>query len=97
MAKPREIWRQLRIGDRIRLVEIPTDLDWGALLPETKQAYRYLVERRRPLTVFMIDEYGFPWIRFWFRRRNGQIRHDWLAINHGGLAIVKARKKTRGK
>lgn len=92
-----ELWRRLRVGDRIRLVEIPLDfLDWKALHLETKQAYRYLLKRRRPVTVYQIDEYGLPWVQFRFGRGDGRMRHDFLAMNHGGIALGKPRLK-RGK
>lgn len=88
-----DLWRRLRIGDRIRLAEIPLDgLNWGTLHLETKQAYKYLLKRRKPLTVFKIDEYGLPWIRFQFHGSGGRLRYDFLAVNHGGLVAVKPRK-----
>jgi hypothetical protein len=89
-----ELWRRLRVGDRIRLLRLPTDFfDWRSLHRETKEAYRYLLNRRTPLRVFQIDEYGFPWVEFQFRDKSGKMRHDWMAMNHGGIAIVKARTK----
>jgi hypothetical protein len=89
-----ELWRRLRVGDRIRLVEIPLNfLDWNSLHPETKQAYRYLVKRRSPVTVYEIDEYGMPWVKFQFRGRNGRVRYDHMAMNHGGVVLVTRRKR----
>lgn len=80
-------------------MRLPTDFfDWPALHRETKEAYRYLLNRRTPVRVFQVDEYGFPWVQFQFRDKGGQIRHDWMAMNHGGIAIVKGRPKaTREK
>ena len=87
-----ELWRQLRVGDRVRLVEIPLNfLDWPALHLETKQAYRHLLARRKPVTVYQIDEYGLPWVQFRFRGKNGRMRYDYLAVNHGGIVKVKPR------
>lgn len=89
------LWRRLRVGDRIRLVKIPLDfLDWKALHLETKQAYQYLLKRRRPVVVYQIDEYGLPWVQFRFRRGD-RMRHDFLAVNHGGIVIVAPRQKHR--
>jgi hypothetical protein len=87
-----ELWRRLRVGDRIRLVKLDF-LNWHTLHIETKQAYKYLLKRRRPLTVYTVDSDGLPWIQFRFRGSRGRLRHDFLAVNHGGLAIVKSRKK----
>lgn len=83
----RELWRTLRIGDRIRLVSLD-DLKWDTLHLETKQAYKYLLGRRRPVTVYEIDATGLPWVKFRFRGKDGRIRHDFMAINHGGITIV---------
>lgn len=91
-----QLWRTLKVGDRVRLVRIPTEfLDWTALLPETKRAYRYLARRRRPLVVWMIDEYGFPWVAFRMRGRSGRTEHHAMAFNHGGLALVKPRRPAK--
>jgi len=93
-----ELWRRLRIGDRIRLVAIPLDfLDWKSLHRETKQAYKYLLGRRRPVTVWQIDEYGMPWVLFRFREKNGRIGDNSLAVNHEGIVLVRSRPKSSRK
>jgi hypothetical protein len=98
MKESPELWKRLRVGDRVRLVELPLDFfNWPRLHPETRQAYKILLKRRTPVAVYQIDEFGMPWVAFRSRRKNGRIRHDWLAVNHGGLAIVKPRKKTARK
>ncbi len=91
-----DLWRSLRVGDRIRLVEIPLDfLDWKSLQLETKQAYKYLLKRRGPVTVYEIDECGMPWVKFQFRGRNGRVRHDYMAMTHGGIVLVARRTNRR--
>jgi hypothetical protein len=86
------LWRTLRVGDRLRLVEIPRDfLNWDALHLETKQAYEYLLKRRRPVTVYVIDEWGLPWVSFRLRDAEGHKRHESMAMNHGGIVTVSAR------
>ncbi len=93
-----ELWHRLRVGDRIRLVAIPLNfLDWSALHIETKEAYQYLLSRRRPVTVYQIDEYGLPWVHFRFRDKGGYMRRDYLAVNHEGIALVKPRRKHNRK
>jgi len=52
-----ELSQQLRAGDRIRLAEFPLEFRSPAALHlETREAYKYLLNRRGPLTVYMIDE-----------------------------------------
>jgi hypothetical protein len=93
-----ELWRQLRVGDRIRLVRLPTDFFvWPSLWRETKDAYRYLLNRRSPVTVFQIDEYGYPWVAFQFRNKRGKMGYHWMAMNHGGIAIVKSKPEVTPK
>jgi hypothetical protein len=88
-----ELWRTLRVGDRVRLAEYPPEfLQKGYhILPETVRVYKKLLARGRPLRVFRIDEYGHPWVQCRFRRRDGRWEHHWLAFNHDGLVRVKKR------
>ena len=86
-----ELWRRLKVGDRIRLVDLDS-LKWNTLHLETKQAYKYLLNRRRPVVVYKVDEDGLPWVSFRSRGKNGRRRHDHMAMNHGGIVIVKPRK-----
>jgi len=91
----KELWRSLRVGDRVRLTEIPPEfLQPGFFLHRsTMQAYKKLVARHRPLRVSKIDEFGFPWVHFRFRMKDGRWEHHWLAINHGGLVRVRSRRR----
>jgi hypothetical protein len=94
MTKKRGLWRALRVGDKIRLVEIPPEfLQEGYYIHRsTMQVYKKLVARRRPLRISEIDEYGIPWIRYRCRRKDGQWEYPSLAFDHGGLLRVKSRK-----
>jgi hypothetical protein len=76
-------WKNLRVGDRVRFVRMPTfeGVAGGGPLPETKQLYKRLIARSRPPRVFQIDEYRLPWIQCRFRRKDGKWEHHWLAIN----------------
>jgi hypothetical protein len=89
-----DLWTTLKVGDRVRMVEIPTPSgtfrDWF-LHAETRRAYRYLLKRRSPLVVWKLDEYGYPWVRFRFRGKAGRMEHHSMMLNHGGLVIVKPR------
>jgi hypothetical protein len=89
-------WRELRPGDRVRFVAMPTDFGEHAerLHPDTRNAYRYLVNRRRPVEVIGVDDLNLPWIRFQCRDENGRMEYHDLAINHDGWIRVRSRKKS---
>jgi hypothetical protein len=85
------LWRRLRLGDRIRVVRFPE----FTMHADTKQAYQYLVGRQRPVTVSNVDEDGMPWIRFRTRDEDGRVSHHGMLINHGGIVLVRPRPKSR--
>jgi hypothetical protein len=91
-----ELWRQLEIGDKIRLIEIPPEfLQEGYYIHRnTMRVYKKLLARRRPLRIWMMDEYGHPWIQCRFQRKDGQWEHHTLAVNHDGLVRVISRKRS---
>jgi hypothetical protein len=94
MGKGKELWRTLKVGDRIRLVEMPPEFlqEGYIILPETVRVYRKLLARGRHLRIREIDEYGHPWIWCRFRRKNGGWECHALAVNHDGLARVTRRR-----
>ncbi len=91
------LWKTLRVGDRVRMIEIPTPSgtfrDWQPLHRDTKRAYSYLLRRKSPLVVFMIDEYGYPWVSFQMRGKSGRRETHTMMLNHGGLVAVKGRRR----
>ena len=89
-------WKDLRIGDRVRFVRLPTfqGVLAAGLLPETLRLYKKLIARARPQRVFWIDEYGLPWIRCRFRRNSGTWEGHWLAINYYSWVLVNHQKST---
>lgn len=89
-----EPWRKLRVGDRVRFVQLPlfAGVRGGGLQPETRRLYERLVARGRPQRVFQVDEDGLPWIRCRFRRKNGQWESHWLAINDDSWVRVERRR-----
>ncbi|MFT3881513.1 MAG: hypothetical protein QM703_17830 [Gemmatales bacterium] len=89
-----ELWKTLKVGDRIRLVEVPTEFFQKGyyIHKDTLRVYKKLQARRRPLRVYQIDEYGFPWVRCMFQRKDGRCEWHYLAFNHSGIAQVKKRK-----
>jgi hypothetical protein len=92
------LWKSLRVGDRIRIVEVPSEFfhEGYYIHRDTLRAYRRLVARGRPLRVCKVDEWSVPWVRCCFRRKNGRWEHHSLAVNHDGLVRVKPRKERPG-
>lgn len=86
---PKEPWRSLKLGDRIRIVRMPCDEP--VLQAETRRLFQRLISRRTPLRVFWIDEHRHPWIRCRFRRRNGTFELHWLAVNDDSWVRVRHR------
>jgi hypothetical protein len=88
-----EPWRDLCVGDRIRLVAMPSDFAQPGyyLHPSTRRVYARLIARRRSVRVFRIDEWGLPWIRCNFRRKDGRWEYHTLAFNHDGWVWVRHR------
>jgi hypothetical protein len=97
MSQTKELWEELRVGDRVRLTEIPAEFfqDGYFLHRDTMRAYKKLLARRRSLRVYKIDEWGLPWVQFRFRRKSGEWEYHSLAINHSGLARVRPRRRVR--
>lgn len=93
MVDSSEVWRSLRVGDRVRLVEYPPEfLEAGFTIHrETVRVYKRILKRRRSLRVFQIDEFGHPWVECRFRRADGTIEYHKLAFNHGGIVRVATR------
>lgn len=91
-----DAWHELRVGDRIRLVEEPPE--WkrpGYHLPaETRALWRLLVARRRPLRVYEVDAWGAPWVRCRLSKPDGGWVYHFLAITHGGWVRVWPRRRT---
>lgn len=90
-----ELWRKLKIGDRIRLTEMPPEFlrEGSYLHPDTKRVYKKLIARNRPLRICQVRD-GGPWIHCRFRRKNGRWEYHWLLFNHGGIVRVSRRPTT---
>lgn len=82
-----EIWRELKIGDHIRVFEYPPEFQQPGYLvqEETVEIYGYLVAKRRILTVTRIDEAGNPWVDFTRTNDSGDTEWHSLMVNHDGL------------
>ncbi len=94
MKAMNEDWKELHVGDRIRIVRMPYDsytpgYTFGS---ETRRLYKKLIARRRSLRICQLDEYGLPWFHCRFRRKNGGWEYHSLAVNDDSWVRVKKRK-----
>jgi hypothetical protein len=86
-------WRDLKVGDRVRIVRLPSGADSpGYTFPlETRLVYRQLIARGRAVRVYRVDDNGLPWIRCRFKRKRGGWEHHFLALNDDSWVRVKSR------
>ena len=82
-----ELWRELGISDRVRVVEWPKVLHEDRLHPDTRDLYVWLIDTGKALTIGKIHGDGLPEgeIR---RFVDGVEHHEFLLLNHSGLEIV---------
>jgi hypothetical protein len=87
------LWKRLKVGDRVRHVHVPTEFSRPGYLiyRDTLRAYRRVIARGGPQRIFQIDAWGVPWISFRFRMKNGNWEGHELAVNHDGLVLVRPR------
>jgi hypothetical protein len=89
--------RDLQVGDRVRIVQLPSDWsrpDWR-VDASTRRLYRWLIERRRSVRVSRLDEYGQPWIWCRSRQSGGRWIHHALALADDSWVRVKPRSVKR--
>ena len=93
MPRPIKSFCGLKVGDRVRLVEIPTHYRVGYNIhKDTMWVYRQLLARGRSMRICKIDDWGLPYIHCRFRRKNGRLRYDWLGLDPTGWALVERRR-----
>jgi hypothetical protein len=87
-----EPWRQLRVGDRIRIVRLPSGVDTPGYRfhRDTRRLYNRLIARRRSLRICEIA-WGLPWIECRFKRKAGRWEYHYLAVNDDSWVRVKTR------
>ncbi len=75
-------WRQLRVGDRVRIIRMPTDFSRpGYYVHENTVAlYQHLIDEGCIVVVTEIDDQGLPRIEFEWETAEGTEYHG-LAIN----------------
>src|SRR5262245_2211693 len=89
-----EAWRGLRVGDRIRIVRLPSGIDApGYVFPrETRRCFERLIAGRRAHRVAMIDDGGLPWI--WTRSVDRWGRTIWESLAVNDDSWVRAKRTT---
>ena len=82
-AGPHEPWRDLRVGDRIRVVRMPSGYDEGGCCvhEDTVALYRHLVEQGTILTISRIGDPDLPWIEYRWVLGGGDVEYHYLAMN----------------
>lgn len=78
-------WKQLRTGDRVRLIELPhADLEayksGSKYLQETLDVIQRMIDSGKVLTVEQVDEYGHPWVGISFVNDHGETEEHTLTI-----------------
>jgi uncharacterized protein (DUF433 family) len=80
-AAMRETSRDLRIGDRIRIVRAPgADVPGYYLHEETRLLYERLIAKRTTLRIYKIDKDNLPWVRYRCKDQEGEWEYHFLAI-----------------
>ena len=75
----KEAWRELKVGDQVRIVRVPTELTTSPD-EEFKDVYRGLINAGTVLTIQEINEYGKPWVS-WEEGKGRTWRAQSLALN----------------
>jgi hypothetical protein len=90
--------KTLKVGERVRLVRLPPVWaePWHHVPWSTREAYRRLMARRRPLRVDLVDEFG-AWVRGRLRSRAGRIHEHLFVLDEGCWVRVMSRKGRRAR
>jgi hypothetical protein len=84
-----EKWRQLRVGDRVRLLRVPeSDLrqrveelrDGAEMARWTANTLERIMAADPVVTIDEVDEYGAPWFHCQLVADDGAIEHHGLTI-----------------
>jgi len=92
MQSESDEWKALKLGDRIRIVQIPSPFsephyqhgEWD----ETIALYRKLISSNEVLTVFQIDESGRPWVECESLDEDGTTISNSLAMDDDSWVYV---------
>ena len=82
-----ELWRNLNIGDKVRVTEWPSDMHRDRLHAESQELLDWLIDTQSVLTVTEIDSFGLPFGEI-ARMVNGNEQFEYWGLNHEGLDII---------
>jgi len=90
-----EQWRKLKVGNRIRIVRMPSEFSRPgySVAGFTKKLYRDLIARGRSLRIAEIDTDGRPWVSCRFRLKDGRWDYHYLAVDDDSWVRVRHRRK----
>jgi hypothetical protein len=83
-----DLWRTLKVGDKVRVVHWPEELHEEQMHKETFELYTWLIDTQSVLTIVEIDAWGWPEGRI-CRVVNGVDQSEYIHLNHSGLEIVE--------
>lgn len=85
-----EPWRSLRIGDRIRITNIPDEfLQLGYTFhDDTRALYEHLIAGGEVLTVNEFCSQNLPWVSYEQQMDDGEIVYHSLAVDDDSWELV---------
>jgi hypothetical protein len=84
-----EEWEKLKVGDRIRIVRMPSGVD--TFHRDTRKLYKRLIARGYAQRINKICEWGLPWIKCRFLLPDGRWEYHSLAVNDDSWVLVNNR------
>lgn len=82
-----ELWRTLKVGDKVRVVSWPPELQQDLLHEDTRTFYEWLIETQSVLRISEIDSFGLPYGDLW-KTVDGKRYYEKVIVNHGGLELI---------
>ena len=86
---------ELKIGDRVRFISLPEEWKQPGYIihRESKAFMKRMLDRKTPVRVAMIDEFGTPWIFANTIERGRRHYHSWAITEQTGWRMIMPRKK----
>lgn len=73
--------KNLKIGDKIKILSIPEPHDNYYLHRETRDIYEKIIKRNKPVKIYDIDKDGIPWFYCKFKKKDGTWHHHYLSVD----------------
>lgn len=88
-----EEWKDLKVGDRIRIVRMPSGVDEPEYTfhRDTRKLYTRLIARGYAQRISKICEWCLPWIECRFQLPDGRWEYHSLAVNDDSWVLVNRR------